>query len=418
MSIQLLLRKYMNESLYRKALFNLIEMPGDTLIISTGYINNSNSKANSMAISDIVEQIKNTVTTKLDILIVGGDNGSNYPLCFEDFCNELNKNIKPSKKYINVEFKRVLGDNWHGKVAIKLDRDNLNQENNNNYGALIGSSNCTPINILHSQYGWNKEMDVYIVDGAKIKKDMLISIDEKEYSINICKKEIGVLAKRFEYYLKKYDNDLCKIMKETIEKIRKDLEEYCKDELYEDLYDSMDKSIKKIKINYSECEDKNIKDKALHILQQCNEINNIFRIEKEIRISYSKLLDTSVGLSNSKEFNYIPDYFYKGTGDILDIIYDLNVDNVNLKDINSLYSSIKEKEKYFNDRCKNDVSENMKNVFKALDECKNTVKGIRKNLGSFKTIYNLNVDGSYTESILKGIYMQIGDVINNFTYDH
>lgn len=50
MPIQFLLRKYSNDSLYSKALINLIKMQGNLLIVSTGFINNSNSIANDMAI--------------------------------------------------------------------------------------------------------------------------------------------------------------------------------------------------------------------------------------------------------------------------------------------------------------------------------------------------------------------------------
>ncbi|MDG5853133.1 hypothetical protein [Clostridium beijerinckii] len=48
---------------------------------------------------------------------------------------------------------------------------------------------------------------------------------------------------------------------------------------------------------------------------------------------------------------------------------------------------------------------------------KDAVNTTRKNLLIFKTAYDLKTDGAYIESILKGIHIEIQDIIDNFTIE-
>lgn len=411
MSIQFLLRKYMKESLYRKALSNLVNMDGNVLILSTGYIHNSKS-SNNRAITEFAKEIDNRnlrAASSLTIVIVGGetDTKSSYPNNFIDFCNELYKNIKDKSK-IKIIFKRVLGDNWHGKVAIKIEENTSDFSNNKYYGALVGSSNLTPINILDGQFGWNKETDLYIVDGNLVKDSKLNKVKELECSVKVCDQEIISNIKKINISIKTINTEIKTI---ELENIDRDDKAYLK-------------QLEKLKNICKEYLSSNKNEESQYlfssILQSIGDIMNLNRINSEIHKSFEDLRQPGNGLyQKANNLKEVYPEIYNRYEDILNITKELfkEKETCTFDDFDSLYSQIKEFQKYFNDLTENNKERIVVEFSKSIELFKGAVNTIRKNLLVFKTAYDLKTDGAYIESILKGIHIEIRDIIDNFTID-
>ena len=416
MPIQFLLRKYSNESLYSKALINLIKMQGNLLIVSTGFINNSNPTANDMAIKKIAKaiNIRNSINKNIfEIIIVGGEPAyrSNYPNNFINFCNELYAKIT-DKSNIKIKFKRVIGDNWHGKVAIKIYENSWNFNNNIYYGAVLGSSNSTPVNILDNQFGWNKETDLYIVDGNLVADSNLNRIKGFEYNIKNCSCQI-------DKNIKKINDNIENILKNNIGNIGKI--EVKNDETLETNLDTL---LNKCK-NYIVLNQDSDKGYLFYSILKCiNEINNMNRIKNEIENSFNSMNEPwrcfkretqSLVIEARQHNNYVAQRFQDCINNISRDIIDRQ--NISYYNFNNIYKEVKQLEK---DYCNKEIwrstffSESYKKELKCFIE---TLNKIRKNLIVFRTIYDLKVDGAFIESIIKGIFIEVKDIIDNFTIE-
>lgn len=198
MPIQILFRKGMNRSLYGEAIEKLLKMRGNLLIISTGYIHNAQAYSNT----EVLKKITNAIISSphnlgLTVLIVGGKQESIYPQNFKVFCDLLRSRL-PKGLNINVHFRRVIGDNWHGKVAVKVQATLIAECRYNvqsYYGAIIGSSNLTPPGTLEGQYGWNRETDLFLVNGNEISQT-LNRLEKNTICIKSIDKEIEGIKKR------------------------------------------------------------------------------------------------------------------------------------------------------------------------------------------------------------------------------
>lgn len=388
-------------------------MDGNLFIISTGYINNSNDKTNKYAIKQISDDINTRNSRsieKLTLIILGGeeDHKNSYPKNFIDFCNELYKNITDKSK-INIQFKRVIGDNWHGKVAIKLYMDNDDNSKNKYYGTVIGSSNFTPINILNDQFGWNKEADLYIVDGNLVTESTSLKIDGNDLSLNICEKEIITSKKR---------------IKTSMNKINEKIDSVIFDDL--NTLDNLDK----IRIT---CKDYLIKNsKSEHnylfysILQSISNIKNFENIEHEI-LKFVQSIEGSwkdyKSITNrliQKINEYAEDYHNELKNGLKNIIKKMQLLN-DMKncsyDLNNIYKTLNDVHKQF-------VVATLENNFELNDKYINTsnrliniMADLRKRMLVFKSSYDLKSDGAYITTIIEGIYIGINDIIINFTND-
>lgn len=191
MAIKILIRKQSFISYYKRALKEMFEIDGDTLIISTGYINNSSDLKNKLCIDEITSWISEKILDeRLTIKIFCGK-GKDTILQSKAFCKELKHTV--NNKNLNLELFLANKMNWHGKVCIKKDI-------NNNYAALIGSSNFTPINLIESKYNYNfnMESDIYFLNKKSVKDKK--SFDEMKFNLEELKK-ISVEMKEFIFIL-------------------------------------------------------------------------------------------------------------------------------------------------------------------------------------------------------------------------
>lgn len=181
MGMQILFRKYVFDSPFRRALLELNKMTGEKLILSTGYVNllfKSDGSLNPYNKPQFIKSIKDGFKTvqSPEIHIVGGKFKNDPPNLqeFESFLNQLNSDL-PSN--INIRFFKAINESWHSKVAFKVN-------NNSPISGIIGSSNLTRAAFStynNSSYTFNHEADVFIWK----KKDKNINfngIDDKEYT--------------------------------------------------------------------------------------------------------------------------------------------------------------------------------------------------------------------------------------------
>lgn len=402
MPIEFLLRKKSSESLYRTALKNLIFMDGNVLILSTGYINNSTVWRNSESIKDFANWI-NSKNAQLTLIIVGGKNDTNngYPVNYENFCKEVYNQIIDKTK-IRIIFRRVAGDNWHSKVAVKLLK-NTNEQRY--YAALVGSSNLTPINILENLNSWSIESDLYIVDGILIKDSKLNKISETQKTIQICKKEIECNIENIKSCVKEINQRSNFAFKTRIgettqisDEILLSLNNECVEELFidpglsKDLFIEILKSIDIIKSN------KRIKDKITKALSSIKESgNNFYRCKNKLKTSYNNIFISATEILNNA------------------INLHKKNEQASFEDFNDLYNQLKDFEKRFDEFKKANKDIIMQEFFQSLIDFREVVQTIRKDLLVFKSVYNLKIDGGYIESLIKSIYFEISDVINFFT---
>lgn len=407
MPIQFLVRKFMKESLYRKALLNLVEMEGNLLILSTGYIHNSSQYSNNLALNDLASAINKRnkmFSSKLIVKIVGGEVDSTYPNNFMNFCNELYSKINDHSK-IGIKFERVVSDNWHGKVVLKLEEDVNNFSNNKYYGALVGSSNLTPINILDSQFGWNLETDLYIIDGKIVHNSDIHRIKEVECDIGMCEAEIQSNTTKIKLSIKSVKDKLNielpnPITDDKIASIAdlRELREKCK----EYAQDTGNEEYKYLLIS---------------ILQSITCISNADRIRNEIKKAFEDLKWPGKELRDKvKSIEGVNDEIYEACTEILDSAVELykNKASCTFDDFNRMYNKIKEFQKEYKESIRYNNVQVIQECFHSLDIFKESISIIRKNLLSFKTIYDFKTDGPFIESILKGLYFETNDIIDNF----
>lgn len=188
MGVQFLLRKYAFFNPFRLALCDLMGFGGDTLILSTGYARKAilNPYNGDMFINSIKKGFPHNAETK--IIVVGGMLiDPKEEAKFRSFLTELNKTFN------RLTFYRVIGDNWHGKIAVKA-------HNKKPIAAIVGSSNLTSpafgipqilnnSNQLNSSYN-NKEADIYFWDGnhPSIKGKSYVGINEGELNLSMTEK--------------------------------------------------------------------------------------------------------------------------------------------------------------------------------------------------------------------------------------
>ncbi|GGM40590.1 hypothetical protein GCM10011351_28490 [Paraliobacillus quinghaiensis] len=193
MGICILFRQYQNENPFRDHLFELAEhFPGDELIISTGYIqesiffDSSDPQPNGRNyIDDFAIAINDGLPPGGKLSIIGGRfwqhedtclsknghtfvQGLNYikdskcHLCnFYHFKDYIENNTNIHTKPINVQFYH--DSNWHAKVAVKL----LDGEF---VGGIIGSSNLTDPSFSSYHKYPNKECDVFFWNRKLLSK--------------------------------------------------------------------------------------------------------------------------------------------------------------------------------------------------------------------------------------------------------
>lgn len=421
MPIQFLLREKATEILYWKALLNLIAMEGNVLILSTGYIHNSSVWANGAAVDSLVIAIdkrNKEYSSILTVKIVGGDTDKTYPENFKDFCKELYSKVSKPKQ-IHIKFERVITDNWHGKVAIKLEEDAVKPSSNIYYGAVVGSSNLTPINIISAQFGWNMETDLSIVDGKEVKNSELHRVKEEKMNIRVCEGEIRSDIKKINSGIKNIKSiniaiaDPINIKAFVVEDL-KELKDQCKYYL-KIITDKKDENIKDDKND-----DKiNGKFYFTSILQSIASINNVDRIKKEINESF-KSLEKSVNDLKAKTIILIflvDQIIFERYEDIENKALKLlkEKETSNADNFEELHIQIKDFQKEFYKFRKDDEEPAIVECFNAIDLFNDNVKNIRKKLLVFNTVHDLKTDGTYIEPMLKGIYNGINSVIDNLT---
>ncbi|MBU3221096.1 hypothetical protein [Clostridium algidicarnis] len=407
MPIQFLVRKFMKESLYRKALLNLVAMEGNLLIVSTGYIHNSSYYTNATAINSLASAINKRnkiVNSKLIVKVVGGEVDLTYPNNFINFCKELYSKINDPTK-IEIKFERVVSDNWHGKVVLKLEEDVNNFSNNKYYGALVGSSNLTPINILDSQFGWNLETDLYIIDGKIVHNSDLHRIKEVKCDIGMCEAEIQSNTTKIKSSIKSVKDKLNVDLPNPIidDKIAS----------IEDLRELREKCKEYVKDTQNE----EYKYLVISILQSITCISNADRIRNEIKKAFEDLKGPGKELRTKvKNIKGVNDEIYEACNEILDSTVKLynNKDSCTFDDFNGIYDKVKQFQKEYKENIRYNDEYAIQQCFHSLNMFKESISIIRKNLLAFKTVYDFRNDGPFIESILKGLYFETNDIIDNF----
>lgn len=207
MSVEILIRKMSVQSPYREAIKKLIEMEGNKLIIATGYINNSSEWNNGEALKYIGDLIKKKIEKeKFNLIILGGKVDKNYPDNAIEFCKRLDEYV--GSKHLNISLRRIYGDCWHGKVALKADSDSKI------YGVLLGSSNFTPASILTGKLYFSMELDMLIVNGNIVNNYKTIS----------CDLDTDQMRKEYENWNKLLENKIKKFNENTEYKLSVDME--------------------------------------------------------------------------------------------------------------------------------------------------------------------------------------------------
>lgn len=195
MGFQMLMRVTGAISPYKEALQKLVEMPGETLILSTGYadydILNNNPNFIDLVHKGLYD--KNLQKKGTEIIILGGKFKHNHPLnqnskyyvcdsntkllrkncnscspyyChqykFEKFVNDMNLLLKNKKYAHKLRFFRALNDDFHAKIAMKLYKGTP-------IAAIVGSSNLTKPAFNDNYNFFNHEADMFIWNGRVLK---------------------------------------------------------------------------------------------------------------------------------------------------------------------------------------------------------------------------------------------------------
>lgn len=168
---------------FREALLELSRLPGDEMIISTGFI-----YPRVLSDNTLVDAIRNGLASGGILRIVSGafnnhnqdaPNCINYNLsgnlraecnwCSHEasvdyFTQQLNPNADPAG--ITVQGINYFSQNrlkWHAKIALKI-------ENNTIRAAILGSSNISNPSFTLNYQNFNCESDLYIWDRNYFKK--------------------------------------------------------------------------------------------------------------------------------------------------------------------------------------------------------------------------------------------------------
>lgn len=208
MAIKILIRKQ-RMSPYKRAIEEMIDIDGDTLIIATGYIYNSTNDNNKKCVENLAKCIsKNISKRKLDVKVLCGY-GNDTKQQAKDFCTNLKREVNNTN--LKIELYLLKKMNWHGKICIKKDA-------NNNYAALIGSSNFTPVNLLENSIYFNIESDIYMLNKQFIKNKK--DFDEMKINLKYLKKDIEDYGEIMYRYISNIKHKLGKDIKPKEEVIR------------------------------------------------------------------------------------------------------------------------------------------------------------------------------------------------------
>lgn len=131
MGLWITLRQNLEESYFRQHLLNLLskQIRGNYVILASGYFYSRNYEI-------LDHQLLRTIQDNddiTDIMVVGSMGSSSAAV--RDFCKRLNDEWGG-----NVIQRKVKGNNWHAKIAMKLQMQNKDKIP---VCAIIGSSNLT-----------------------------------------------------------------------------------------------------------------------------------------------------------------------------------------------------------------------------------------------------------------------------------
>lgn len=131
MGLWITLRQNLEESFFRQHLLNLLseQIRGNYVILTSGYFYSRNYEILDHQLLQTIQE--NDELT--DIMVIGAMSGSSA--AFTDFCQRLDNEWEG-----NVIPKKIKGNNWHAKIAMKLVSENGMR---NPTCAVIGSSNLT-----------------------------------------------------------------------------------------------------------------------------------------------------------------------------------------------------------------------------------------------------------------------------------
>jgi len=130
MGLWITLRQNLEESFFRQHLLNLVsnQISGNYLFLASGYFNSRNYP---ILDDHLLEAIQDGNLT--DIVVIGAMNSSSA--AFNAFWNKLDTEWDG-----NVIPKKIKGNNWHAKIAMKLESNNTEKVP---VCSIIGSSNLT-----------------------------------------------------------------------------------------------------------------------------------------------------------------------------------------------------------------------------------------------------------------------------------
>lgn len=158
MGLWITLRQNMEVSYFRHHLLNLLskQIRGNYVILASGYFHSRNYEILDHQLLQAIQD-NDDIT---DIMVIGAMGSSS--IAFTEFCDKLDNEWGG-----NVIQRKIKGNNWHAKIAMKLQ---LQNETKIPVCAIIGSSNLTrpaygilndlPINSEFSHF--NHECDVVI----------------------------------------------------------------------------------------------------------------------------------------------------------------------------------------------------------------------------------------------------------------
>ncbi len=133
----------------------MIELPGEELIISSGYIAECKSfSASGSLLPHIINAIKNKNSKLKKITTIAGKiRYKYYKDRYKIFVNNLVSQFSGQ-----IIINPIYFNNWHAKVSIKIS-------GRKPIAAIIGSSNLTSTAYgLMGKWNWNRECDVVIWD--------------------------------------------------------------------------------------------------------------------------------------------------------------------------------------------------------------------------------------------------------------
>jgi len=135
---------------FREALHSLIALPGDELVLSSGYISQG-KQFKAAGPDNLLPQLQQAVRNGLKRIVIIAGKFSARSFWFKhyrEFITQLNS--------LPISISDITRSNWHAKIAIKIDRKRP-------VAAIVGSSNLTSwaYGVL-TDNRFNKECDVII----------------------------------------------------------------------------------------------------------------------------------------------------------------------------------------------------------------------------------------------------------------